>query len=146
MPRLVALLLIGVLITVTSNCSDDDFVIGQLCPYVNVEGSAEILSLLSVDPDANNCPRNPITVLFVFRPDDPSARDGYLHPQWSDTSHLTVGDGKNPNLGWTIGEGLVQGSIHDCVRSELTGGACTPVVFRFPDIDYVAWNDSCFGP
>ena len=146
MPRLVALILVGALLTAVPNCSNDDIVVGRCGPYTDVEGTAEILSLLAADPDANNCPRDPITVLFVFTPDDPSAHDDYLHPQWSDTSHLTVGDGKNPNLGWTIGEDLVQDSIHACVRSELTWGVCTPVIFRFPDVDFGKWSDSCFGP
>ena len=46
--------------------------------------------------------------------------------------------------GLRTGQGLEQGSVHQCVRKELVKGACEPVVFVLPEIDLEAAAQKCF--
>jgi hypothetical protein len=124
--------------------SEDPPIIGGPCNYLDIQGTASIVSMGVPAPDDNNC-NHAVEVIFDFTPDDPSAADDYLLPNWSDKGqHLTVGDGKNPPKEWVLGQGLTPGTEHRCVRSEITDGACTPVVFSFPDIDFSGWPAFCF--
>lgn len=50
----------------------------------------------------------------------------------------------NPPREWALGKGLVKGAVHRCIRAEVLKGACTPVVFTFPDIDVSGWEKICF--
>ncbi|MDY6839415.1 MAG: hypothetical protein SWH78_15730 [Thermodesulfobacteriota bacterium] len=120
-------------------------IVGGACYYVDIPGIARIVSITTPASNDNNC-NNAVEVTFDFTPDDPAAADTYLFPNWSDTGqHLTVGDGKNPPKEWVLAQGLTPSSKHRCVRSEITDGACTPVVFSFPDIDFSRWPEFCFG-
>lgn len=37
------------------------------------------------------------------------------------------------------------GSQHTCIRRDITKGTCTPVLYRFPDVDTQAGLDACFA-
>lgn len=123
-------------------CEDDP--IGKCGPYMDISGTAEIIYVQDADPGSYNCPRDPVEIAFVFEPDDSSDYDRYIYSSISDSCFITCGDGKNPNRGWALEEDLTEGSVHECLRSELTWGACPPVIFNFPELDYDKANDSCF--
>lgn len=128
-------------------CSDDSRApskIGGACEYRQINGRAAITSVGTADPAAYNC-RDAVEVVFTFIPDEPSAPRHYRFPGHPDTGHhFRVGGGMNPPRAWARSKGLVQGRIHRCIRSELIKGACTPVVFTFPDLDMEGWEKPCF--
>lgn len=118
--------------------------IGGVCEYRQIYGRATITNVRNADPAANNC-RDAVEVVFTFSPDEPSAPEHYRFPGHPDTGqYFRVGAGMNPPRAWTRSKGLVQGHVHRCIRSELLKGACTPVVFTFPDIDMEGWEKACF--
>ena len=121
---------------------DGDFD-GGSCSYVEYPGSAIIVSVEQDTSRMRLC-ENGATIRFTFQPADASASGRYHFPNWPDTNRtFLVGSGGSPPLNWAISQGLVVGSQHRCVRMEITGGTCTPVIFKFPGKDYSAWGDSC---
>ena len=119
-------------------------VVGGPCEYDEIHGTATITWTGDPVIDADNC-KNAIEIKFTFTPDDPSARNHYRFPDWSDENQrFTVGGGKNPPKNWAVSRGLMKGSSHECVRLEIINGTCTPVIFSFPDIDLRGWEDECF--
>jgi hypothetical protein len=119
---------------------------GGSCEYVEYPGSAFITSIVQDTRQTRLC-ENGVVITFNFIPADLSAPDRYLIPTWPDVNRIfTVGDGASPPLNWATSQGLMVGSEHECVRREIVCGTCTPVIFKFPDIDYSHWADSCdFG-
>ncbi len=119
--------------------------LGGECTYKQIPGTATITQVSEADPAAYSC-KSGVTVLFSFKPEDPLAVKNYLFPQNSDDrQRLTVGAGMNPSRRWAEKKGLTVGSTHRCVRKEITKGACTPVLFVFPEIDFSDWDEVCFS-
>jgi hypothetical protein len=118
--------------------------IGQACEYRQITGRATITDVRKADPGANNCD-DAVEVIFTFMADDPSAPDRYLFADHPDVGrYVRVGAGLNPPRTWARQRGLVKGTVHRCIRSEIQKGVCTPVIFTFPDIDMKGWEKSCF--
>jgi hypothetical protein len=118
--------------------------VGGSCEYRRIHGRATITAVRDADPEANNC-TDAVEVIFDFAPDDISTREHYRLADHPDTGqYLRVGAGMNPPRAWARRKGLVTGAVHRCVRSEIVQGACTPVVFTFPDIDMTGWEKNCF--
>jgi len=129
---------------VVANCDTND-AIGPIggCSYAKYPGSAIIVSVEQDTNQMSAC-ENAATIKFTFYPTDSSASSRYRYPHWSDTNQVfLVGDGKSPPLNWAISQGLVVGSEHSCERREIISGTCLPVYFKFLEIDYSAWGDSC---
>jgi hypothetical protein len=119
--------------------------VGGACEYRQIHGRAIVTDVREADPQANNC-KNAVEVVFAFAPDEPSAPGRYRFADHPDTEqYLRVGAGMNPPRAWVRREGLVTGSVHRCIRSEIEKGSCTPVVFSFPDLDTAGWKKACFG-
>ena len=118
--------------------------LGGACEYRQFNGQATITDVRHAETGAGNC-RNAVEVVFTFSPDEPSSPEQYRFPQQPDSGqYLRVGAGMNPSRAWTRSKGLLRGSVHRCIRSEILKGACTPVVFTFPDIDMADWAKACF--
>ena len=118
--------------------------VGGPCPYVDIPGIARIVSVEKAPSTEYNC-ADAVKVTFDFVPNDPAAVDHYRHPSWKDTGNsFTLSRGMNPPKTWVLERGLIVGSEHACVRSESTAGACTPVMFTFPEINMEGWQKSCF--
>jgi hypothetical protein len=118
--------------------------LGAGCEYRKFYGRATITEVRNADPDANNC-RDAVEVVFTFSPIETSAPEHYRFSNQPDTGRfLHVGAGMNPPRAWVRSKGLVPGAVHRCIRSEVLKGACTPVVFTFPDIDMDDWRKYCF--
>lgn len=116
---------------------------GGSCRRIAYPGTAVITSAEPATDPMRTC-LNAVEVRFTFIPADPSAPSRYLLPLWRDTDRrFVVGSGTPPPLNWAVSQGLVVGSEHRCVRLEITRGSCMPVAYRFPDIDYTHWADSC---
>lgn len=116
---------------------------GGPCRRIAYPGSAVITSVEPSTDPMRTC-LNAVEVRFTFIPADPSAPSRYLLPLWRDANRgFVVGSGTPPPLNWAVSQGLVVGSEHRCERLEITRGSCTPVMYRFPDIDYTHWADSC---
>ena len=113
------------------------------CHYESIPGTATILSVDPASESSYAC-IDPVDVIFVFTPDDPSAPEEYLFPQYPDTSNLTVGAGMLPPMEWVIIQNIVVGNQYDCERMEDHGGACPPVVFELSGIDFSHWADYCW--
>jgi hypothetical protein len=112
---------------------------GEPCVYMEIPGAAKITAIKPARAELNNCPRHPVEVLFDFTPADPKRSAKCLRDQ-----HMTVGDGKNPSLDFVENRGLKVGQTLSCICKKIVTGACSPIVFIFPDInlgDYAKW---CF--
>lgn len=117
---------------------------GSPCAYSEIKGRATITAISPSPPEAYNC-RNPVQVKFKFVPDDISDRDGYRFPDRSDAEQLlTVGSGMNPSIEWIEEKQIAVGNVYRCIRREITGGTCTPVIFVFSGIDFAGWEKTCF--
>jgi len=120
--------------------------VGGPCKYNEIPGTCLITSVKKASPDQNNCPKDPVEVLFAFAPNDKKAPAQYRFPKWQDSNqHLTIGDGKNPPRKWVVDQGLFEGAAKICKRTEITQGTCTPVIFKFVDVDYSNANNLCSG-
>jgi hypothetical protein len=118
--------------------------VGGACEYRHIYGRATITAIRVADRKANNC-KDAVEVIFTFSPDDPSAPQQYRFADQSDTGrHFRVGAGLNPPRDWARRKGLVKGAVLRCIRSEILKGACTPVIFTFPEIDTQGWEKPCF--
>ncbi len=114
--------------------------VGGPCEYENTSGVATITSVEPASTNGLNCTNDPVEVVFDFTPDD--AADAGLA---ATGRTLTIGEGLNPPLSWVQAEGLTVGSQHTCIRRDITKGTCTPVLYRFPDVDTQAGLDACFA-
>ena len=116
---------------------------GGPCFYVNIPGMATIRSVTPDTTSSISCP-NTVTIIYDFAPDDSTAVDRYRIPSWPDTGRtLTNLSGYNFPDGWAAKEGITPGSEHLCLRREITGGTCTPVIFEFPDFNAGDREDYC---
>lgn len=119
--------------------------VGGGCAYAEISGVARIVSVKPADPSLYNCRNDPVEVVFDFVPNDPTATGSYRFPAWADTGqHLTVSGGANPPRQWVLGAGLAPGTTRACVRSEITAGTCTPVIFTLSDVDYTKGAEACW--
>lgn len=124
-------------------CDEDTPVVGGRCTFDSIPGTA-LVQLVTADTLSGRMCDNAVFVYFDFVSADSTAPSRYRIPNWPDTGRrLLVGDGKNPPLTWVEAEGLTVGTSHPCVRLEETRGTCTPVQFRFLDIDYSGWTPYC---
>lgn len=112
---------------------------GGPCDYVDTPGVATIVSVSAADPGDLNCSNDPVVVNFDFLPDDP-AQAGLA----ALGVRLRISEGVNPPRAWTEAEGLVTGSLHPCVRRDISSGTCTPLLFVLSDVDYEAGIAQCY--
>lgn len=118
--------------------------IGGPCSYQAFEGQAVITDIFPPSPGQNNC-ENAMEVRFAFIPADPNAPGRYLYPDVPDQwPKLTVGAGMNPSSDFLAAKHINKGSHFPCERRERTLGACPPVEFVFPTIDFSDWADYCW--
>jgi hypothetical protein len=105
---------------------------GGPCRYDNVAGMAVITSVVDAEDFQG------VRILFDFNPDDPSARSRYRFPTWPDQqSSLTIQGGMNPSRQWASRHKVAPGKTFRCIRREMVFGACTPVIFEFPELPNV---------
>jgi hypothetical protein len=147
--KLLLVWLLTIVVVLTMGCNDDSDsdaadIVGGRCEYNEIHGAAIINAVVEPDVGEDNC-KNAVKILFTFTPDDASVPDDYRFGEWPDQNQsFTVGGGKNPPKAWAESAGLVQGSTHKCVRSDIITGTCTPVIFSFPEIDVTGWEKECF--
>ncbi len=109
---------------------------GGACEYSKIEGFAKIISIKPAPADAYNCPDNPRQIIFQFTPANSSDREKYRFKNFSDSSiELKINDGVNPPLSWIKKNKIEAGKKYICIRTELLKGTCTPVIFRFPELN-----------
>jgi len=141
---MVVLVLVAVMLGACSKAVSGPTV-GGPCQYVDVPGVARIVSVVEAASTDYNC-ANAVKVTFDFVPNDPTAVNNYRFPNWEGKGQcFMVGAGMNPPKSWVLEQGLTEGSEHACVRSEITKGTCTPVIFSFPEIKKEGWEKECFG-
>ena len=140
--RYMLVLLLLVLTLFPSGCTDP-VTCGGPCFYINISGTATIRSVTPDIETRDACP-NTVTIIYDFAPDDPSDVDDYRIPEWPDTGRVfTLPNGWNLPDDWAEKEGMTPGSEHICIRREITRGACTPVIFEFPDLNTGDWERFC---
>ena len=124
---------------------DDPPMDGGACAYTMIPGNIEITEVREADPDAYNCDDNPVEIIFTFTPTTLADRESYIFPEWEDSDqHITIGSGMNPSRIWAEDQGLVVGASLPAERREITMGACTPVLFEFPSVDFSTAFESCY--
>ncbi|MBN2254552.1 MAG: hypothetical protein JW736_02495 [Deltaproteobacteria bacterium] len=81
-------------VCVISSCGASGYEkVGGPCTYNTIPGPITITSLKTV-PESENAGRDAITVMYAFMPVDPTAKNRYAFPMWSDKDRvLTVGGG-----------------------------------------------------
>ncbi len=85
-----------------------------------------------------------VFITFDFAPDDSSATDRYRFPAWPDTGRtFDIFGMTSIPAAWADKEELTPGSEHGCMRREIRTGACTPLIFEFPDVDLSDRPDYC---
>ncbi len=125
--NIILILLYFILISCNKNSKE--------CKYIAYEGKAIIISIEIAPANENNCDSNPRKVLFAFIADDSTVRNNYVFKNWSDTSVLTINSGINPSQHFIDSLDITLGKEFSCSRQELIQGTCTPVYFRFSDIN-----------
>lgn len=109
---------------------------GGDCTYTSYEGYAVIKSITPAPASEYNCPDKPQKIIFEFTPLDLSVRQKYRFTNFSDTAvSMRINDGANPSIAWVKKNKIEPGKKFRCFRTELTDGTCTPVVFKFPELD-----------
>ena len=116
--------------------------LGSPCAYLEVPGTATIVAIREAAPGKYNCPEHPMEVVFSFKAQDPNFKA--TSPGDGVPLLLQVGSGMNPPLLWVQEQGLAVGAVRPCVRRELARGACVPVRYDFPDLDFPAADKLCF--
>jgi hypothetical protein len=112
--------------------------VGGGCQYKDTPGSITITSITDPEPNANVCPKPSQAVRFSFTPNGADA------PTVTDRA-ITIGDGKALPTACLEPLGIKVGAvIIDVVLKEITSGACTPVVFSFPEGFLLPCQDACF--
>jgi hypothetical protein len=124
---------------VTVLCGCDGWLVGGPCTYQDTPGVATIVSVETANPSDNNCPNDPVEVVFDFAPDDPDIGD-----LEATRFSLTISSGTNPPLSWVTAEGLEVGTQHPCMRRDITRGTCTPIIYTFTEVDYDAAAEQCY--
>lgn len=109
------------------------------CEYMEIPGKAIITAIKPARAGLNNCPRNPVEVLFDFTPDDPKRSSKCMRDR-----HLTIGDGKNPSLDFVENRGLKVGQTLCCILKKIITGTCSPRGFDFPDVNLSDYGKWCF--
>ena len=111
--------------------------VGGGCGYNDIDGLAKIISVVAAPSNENNCEKNPQKITFVFTP---NTKTSYKFANFSDTSNLRINAGQNPSASWVAANKITVGATFACSRSEIIQGTCTPVVFKFKDIDAMPEN------
>lgn len=101
--------------------------VGGGCQYKSIAGEAKILSIESAPASASNCPIEPQLIKFVFTADDSTAKDII--------AELRINAGMNPSLKWLKDNDVNVGKIYRVERQEITNGTCSPVVYKFLDLN-----------
>lgn len=118
--------------------------VGGGCAYDTTLGTATIVRIENPPAGEYQAP-HAVKVVFKFAPLDSSASGRYAQREYPDTGQvLTVGAGMHPPRRWVKEQGLTVGSRHPCMRLDLVRGTCTPVCFRFLDVDYDSWTGGTY--
>jgi len=139
------------LISIITACAGKDarnykpYLVGGLCEYKEIMGTAVISSIADANSDDLNCDNEPVEVLFNFMPDDLNAKDDYLFPNISDSNQkIKLGEGLNPSKDYMNIKGIIKGTSHKCIRKEIVKGTCTPVLYEFSQIDFSDYGEYCW--
>jgi hypothetical protein len=108
------------------------------CTYMEVQGTAIIVSISHALPTSNNCGNNAAEVVFDFYPDDETNSQAQINGQL-----LTVGDGLNPSIDYLALKGIQVGSKFKCVRKDIIKGDCDELLFTFPELDLSDYESFC---
>jgi hypothetical protein len=127
-----------------AGCTNDP--VGGPCPYSDFPGTATIRTGTPGNSSGSDC-ENGVIIVFDFAPTDSSDVDDYRFPAWPDTGRVfELSSGGSVPDRWADKEGLTPGSKHQCIRREIRVGPCTPLLFKFPDVDYSDVRDYCDEP
>ncbi len=134
----VYLIIILSLLMINSSCCSKpkEEISGGSCSYVKFEGFAVIKSITAAPASEYNCPVKPMQIIFEFTPLNISDRQKYKFKEFKDTAvKMRINDGANPPLAWIKKNGIEPGKKFRCFREEITKGTCTPVCFKFTDLN-----------
>ncbi len=107
--------------------------------YTDTAGTAHITSISGAPSGQNNCPKDPVQVLFDFTPADPTK--AYLA---ASGVALTIGEGMNPPRAWVSASGITVGAVLPAKRADGPPGPCPPTVISVTGLDWGAAIAACF--
>ncbi|MCB1160831.1 MAG: hypothetical protein H7A25_16315 [Leptospiraceae bacterium] len=107
---------------------------GGMCEYREIKGFAVIDSIKKPAEAVKGMMKEPREVIYHFEPEDKGTE--YKFPTWKDTGlKLTIAGGLAPPLDCLKKQKITVGSKHKALRTEITKGTCTPVVFILTGFD-----------
>lgn len=106
--------------------------VGGKCTYFNVSGSAvvERIDTLVLNLDSQVC------ITFVFIPHNADDTLKHLSPTLPKQRTISLLNGQYPNISIVRKNKIQIHSSLPCIRKEIKYGACTPLLFVFPDSIY----------
>lgn len=106
---------------------------GRDCAYRDIRGIATITSISQDNP-------NKVVIKYDFKQLN---KVRYEFPKFSDKNiaFFVKGHGSFPPLSWVKAQKMKVGAKYNCIRREITSGACTPVVFAFPEFEKNGWEE-----
>jgi hypothetical protein len=122
---------------------------GETCSYITLQGTATIVSVKDVTDTAEvrdyGCSDDPESVMFTWQVNDPQHPNLWIYEDAVAAMGWTLGTPRCLRIGhnqyyppgrWAELEGLTLDSQHACNAEAITGGACTPVLYTFADVNY----------
>jgi hypothetical protein len=110
--------------------------VGGPCEYKDYKGEAEIVSVQRIDSSSASArlkqPDELYKVTYSFYPEK-RIQENFVHIE-SRRFDLLREDSSYPDLGFIQRNGINPGKKLKCVLQVITKGACTPMIFKFPNL------------
>ena len=117
-------------------------VVGGSCDYKNSIETVEIISILDVNSSDNayrSCESDAVKVMFRFKPS--ATLKGRLNSNVPWSLYDTVG--KYTSANYIESKGLTIGSTHKVKVDMISSGSCTPILFKFVDVNFSDRENYC---
>ena len=117
-------------------------VVGGSCNYKSSIETVEIISISDVnssDRAYRSCDNGAVKVMFIFKPS--ATLGGMLNSDMPWSLYDTVG--QYTSAKYIESKGLTIGSTHKVKADSITSGACTPILFKFVDVDFSDSKNIC---
>ncbi len=131
------------LLLIMQGCSEPIIpVVGGSCNYKSSVETVEIISISDVNSSDRayiSCEQNAVKVMFTFKPS--STLGSMLNSNMPWSLYDTVG--QYTSAKYIESKGLTIGSRHKVKVDSITSGACTPILFKFIDVDFLDRENHC---
>ena len=135
--------LITSLFLILQGCSDPVIpVVGGSCKYKSSVETVEVVSISDANRSNSaylSCDKHAVKVMFTFKPS--STLGGMLTPDRPWSLYDTVG--KYTSAEYIKSKGLKVGNTYKVKVDTISSGTCTPILFKFVDVDFSDKENYC---